>query len=84
MKKVRKNAIRDWFQDFKKTLRCKKCNEDRWYVLDFHHRDPNEKEECLGNALKNGWSKEHLMREVDKCDIYCANCHRELHWKETQ
>jgi len=82
LKKARKDDIKQWFQEFKKTLRCLKCDDKRWYVLDFHHRDPKEKENCLSNAVRLGWSKEHIMKEVDKCDIYCANCHRELHWKE--
>ena len=46
-------------------------------ALEFHHRDPAQKAFQL--------SKEHLLKrwpvvlaEAEKCDLYCANCHREL------
>ena len=31
---------------------CKKCGETRFYVLDFHHRDPNEKSNVLAHMIK--------------------------------
>lgn len=80
MKLARKNGIKNWFNDYKKTLCCSKCCENRWYVLDFHHTDESEKEENLGDAVRLGWSKEHLMEEIVKCIVLCSNCHRELHF----
>lgn len=82
MKKARKHKIRDWYQDLKKTFKCKKCGEDKSYMLDLHHRIPEEKEWNLGNMLQKCMSKENILKEISKCDIYCSNHHRELHWKE--
>ena len=82
MKLDRRHKIRDWWHNFKRTLACKVCGENKYYMLDFHHRDPEEKDENLGNAVTIGWSKERILKEVEKCDIYCANHHRELHWRE--
>ena len=58
--------------------KCQKCGYDKCYAaFDFHHRDPNEKE--FGwNKLKKR-SKETIFKELDKCDLLCANCHREIH-----
>jgi hypothetical protein len=50
-------------------------------VFDFHHRDPNFKELSLNQNSFNKVSKDKLYDEVKKCDLLCANCHRQLHWK---
>ena len=52
-----------------------KCNRS----LDFHHRDPNEKEFEIGSSKVLNWTK--IKLELDKCDILCGNCHGELHEK---
>lgn len=46
-------------------------------ALEFHHRDPNQKHFPLSkeNLLKK-WPV--VLAEAEKCDLYCANCHREL------
>jgi hypothetical protein len=59
--------------------KCERCSYDRCVeALDFHHRDPNEKDFSIskdGHTL----ALEKLKQEVDKCDLVCANCHREIH-----
>lgn len=64
--------------DFKKTLKCKKCGDNRFYILDFHHRNPEEKE--YGIADNSRISFEKIQEEIKKCDCLCANCHREWHY----
>ena len=46
-------------------------------ALEFHHRDPAQKLFQLSkeNLLKR-WPI--VLAESEKCDLYCANCHREL------
>ena len=58
---------------------CVKCGEKRPYVIDFHHRDPLQKEFTINHLLKSG-SYETLLKELEKCDALCANCHREFHY----
>lgn len=56
---------------------CMKCGYDKCVAaLEFHHRDPKEKDP----KWSRGWSLPKLKVELDKCDILCANCHREAHW----
>ena len=58
--------------------KCQVCGYDKYYgALEFHHRDPNEKGVDWGKMRL--MSKEKLLAELDKCDILCANCHREAH-----
>jgi hypothetical protein len=72
-------------KDLKKALvqykggRCEKCGYDKCIAaMDFHHKDPKEKEFGLS---QKGLTKslEILKKEADKCLLLCANCHRETH-----
>jgi hypothetical protein len=72
-----------WFKTIKETLSCIKCNENRWWCLEFHHRDPNEKEKAISWAMWH-WGKKRILAEIAKCDVLCANCHRDFHYKQKQ
>ena len=71
--------------------KCIKCGYNKCIAaLDFHHRDPNEKDIGLSdllcryvNNLSCPEDNLNLMRrELSKCDLLCANCHREEHWNQ--
>lgn len=49
-------------------------------ALEFHHLNPEEKDFGIGG---DGSTKsfEKIKKELDKCIMLCANCHRELHYK---
>lgn len=55
---------------------CQICGYDKHpAALEFHHRNPADKKFKLsGNSLKF----EAVRAELDKCDLLCANCHREV------
>lgn len=71
---------RKWMEDIKKELRCEKCKEDRWWVLDFHHTNPSEKEGGIARFLKSK-GRVKILEEIKKCKILCSNCHRDLHYR---
>ena len=73
---TRRASISEWYINYKKTLKCSKCPESDWRCLDFHHKDPNEKEFCISIGRNKGLSIESLLKEIAKCDVLCANCHR--------
>ena len=58
--------------------KCQCCGFNKCLSsLHFHHRDPAEKE---GNWSKVvGWSRVRREKELDKCDLLCANCHYGFH-----
>ena len=56
---------------------CKKCGENRFYVLDFHHIDRLSKDFTIGQ-LKKG-AEQVIQQEINKCICLCANCHRAFH-----
>ena len=46
-------------------------------ALEFHHRDPSTKLFEVGQFSARALSR--LQDEVSKCDLLCANCHRQRH-----
>lgn len=56
---------------------CVICGEKDLACLDFHHL--RDKEFVLASCVKNrGMSS--INKEIDKCVVLCANCHRKLHF----
>lgn len=49
-------------------------------ALEFHHKNPKLKDKSFKEISNRTWSK--TLKELKKCILLCANCHRELHWKE--
>lgn len=78
-KQTRDKELRLWFKDFKSHLKCNRCPEDDYICLDFHHLNPNEKEINVTQTLANSWSKKRILKEIDKCEVICSNCHRKEH-----
>jgi arsenate reductase-like glutaredoxin family protein len=61
--------------------KCERCGYDKCITaLEFHHLDPDEKEFGVGNFEVLSFGK--CKKEVDKCILVCANCHREIHYEE--
>ena len=78
-KTLRQQELREWLEEYKSHLRCQQCGESRLPTLDFHHRNPVEKDRAITEAIHRGWSVERILQEIEKCDVLCANCHRKLH-----
>ena len=54
---------------------CVDCGNNNIIVLEFDH----VRGEKLGNISKivsTGRSLRFLLREIEKCEVRCANCHR--------
>lgn len=84
-----RNKEKEHYQDcvqrlteLKQTLSCQKCHENRYYLLEFHHRDPSLKNFEISEKIKLPLDK--IQEEIEKCDVLCANCHREWHYLEKQ
>jgi 5-methylcytosine-specific restriction endonuclease McrA len=79
----RSQAVIDWRRRVKVKLiaykggKCIYCGYDKCVSsLDFHHRNPEEKEFGINECIS--YSYERLERESDKCDLVCRNCHGEI------
>ncbi len=59
-----------------KSRPCADCGiQYPYYVMDFDHRDGATKSFMLSEVARA--TAKSLLREIDKCDVVCANCHRE-------
>lgn len=72
----------EYIKSIKKDLQCCVCGESSIEVLDFHHRNALEKDYTISTMAHRRFSKKRILEEINKCDVYCANCHRKLHYKE--
>jgi hypothetical protein len=70
----RRLSVVKWLSSLR--VQCAKCGETDPIVLDFHHRDPSQKKFQLIGSLCYSRSRETILKEVAKCDVLCANCHR--------
>ena len=60
---------------------CQICGYNECIAaLDFHHREGEKKEAKMSVLWHYSWKR--IKKELDKCDLLCANCHRELHFKK--
>ena len=78
----RQRELLVWLEELKSAAACSRCGFSHPAAIQFHHRNPLEKDVEISIAVRNGWGKTHLLRELEKCDILCANCHFILHWEQ--
>lgn len=62
--------------------KCEKCGYKKCLAsLDFHHIDTTTKDREIDFT---GAFSESIKKELDKCVLLCANCHRETHYNITK
>ncbi len=58
--------------------KCILCDYNKYLgALEFHHKDPTKKDFQISRMGNKKW--EIIKKEIDKCILVCANCHREIH-----
>ena len=73
---------RAWANSYKETRGCANCEADDGAVLDFHHVDETEKDLTVSRLISEGYGTPRVYREIEQCEILCANCHRKHHQSE--
>lgn len=59
---------------------CNRCGYNRCVAaLEFHHVDPTVKKFAV-SAKGRTMSWQKMQAELDKCELVCANCHREIEY----
>jgi len=83
-KKIVKQTSRLWLDELKRTKKCSHCGLGgpkavemygvNWIrALQFNH----EFDKCfnIGDAVRNGYGKDTILKELEKGFWLCANCH---------
>ena len=67
------------YRKYKSSLCCERCGFSDHRALQFHH--PNgDKEWEVANLVRHR-SFDNVMKEIQKCEVLCANCHMIEHSK---
>lgn len=82
-KRVRNSATLA-FHEYKERIGCQICGYNKFGgALDFDHKDPSTKSRRI---LAKDWvsreTRPIILTELGKCQLLCANCHREKTFKE--
>jgi len=85
----RRLVIRKAILDYLKDHPCVDCGESDPVVLEFDHRDPTQKVAAISKLRGNRCDLDTIIKkEIEKCDVRCANCHRrktakQFNWYES-
>lgn len=62
---------------------CEGCGYCRNYAsLVFHHKDRTQKLFEINGRMLSNCKMDKLREEVDKCSLFCTNCHGEFHYPQ--
>jgi hypothetical protein len=68
-----RDKAREYIVRYKESNPCADCNSYfPYYVMDFDHLPEHIKE----FQISSGQSLQRKLREMVKCELVCANCHR--------
>ena len=79
-----KNA--EYIYNYLKDHPCVNCGETNPILLEFDHQGKELKRDDISNMLTSGCSISTIQKEIEKCIVLCANCHRkktakDFNWK---
>ncbi len=81
--RIVKNSHIEFIAHYLQSHPCVDCGESDILVLEFDHRERDNKISEVGLIMKKRNSLEKLKEEIAKCDVRCANCHRRKTEKES-
>lgn len=82
-----KNEVINYLNKYLLDHPCKDCGESDLAVLEFDHNGKEPKFKAVSSLIRNRHTLDVVKKEVEKCDVRCANCHRrktavEFNWSK--
>lgn len=79
--RIRKNKV--WVYKYFESHPCTDCGESDPVVLEFDHQ--GDKEHGISTMVGEAYALSTIKKEIAKCEVVCANCHRrrtakQLNW----
>jgi len=74
--KISRRKNKTYVENYKNQHPCAECEEDNVACKDLHHL--RDKEINVSRAIQH-YGLDRLKKEIDKCQVFCANCHKKLH-----
>lgn len=69
----------EFIRNYKISRGCEICGYNKtYYALEFHHKNEKEDKKYTLSTMKTV-SLKTIIKEIEKCIVVCANCHREIH-----
>ena len=66
-----------------KSKPCCDCGvQYAWWVMQFDHRDPAQKESYVSHLVRD-YKRKKVFEEIEKCDVVCANCHADRTYRRS-
>lgn len=71
---LQRQASREFIREYLSTHPCVDCGETDPIVLEFDHIHSKYKD--IAVLVKESYSIATIRKEIAKCEVVCANCHR--------
>ena len=78
--KIKESRAYAW--EYLSTHPCVDCGETDPIVLEFDHVKGNKKETVM-KLVKDGYSIDIIQKEISKCVVRCANCHKRKTYRDS-
>lgn len=69
-----KQQLKKRLADIKEASGCVDCGINNHIILDFDHI--RDKKYNISRMIHDGFSWKAIKKEIEKCEVVCANCHR--------
>ena len=71
-----KKETDDYIRNLKSSTKCADCKKKyHWFQMDFDHII-GKKDRAVSKMVAQKVSLERIKKEIEKCELVCANCHR--------
>lgn len=67
---------REYVFDYLTTHPCIDCGENNILTLEFDHIKNHDKKHFISSMIIQGYHLNKIKKEIDKCEVRCANCHK--------